>query len=325
MNNNNKNTVHLIIATTTTILAVLWIAWAGRDPNQSCNPTIGIIQTISHPALDQVREGYTTHLKQKLGSSINFIYQNADGSAANAYSIAKSYHANSSIKGILAIGTPAAQAIAGIEKIKPIYIAAVTDPSAAGLLKENKNVCGTTDKVDLGKEIEVIKYILPHAHTVAIVYNPAEANSVAMVQALLVELTKAHMEPIKIGVHSDAEITYAISNAAQRADLIIAPTDNLIVAAMPQVVAIALKYNKPVIATDNPSVTRGALASRGIDYTDAGIQTAVITLDIINGKTPQEVGIQNPHTHQLIVNRSTLQTLHLTIPDALKENVTLIG
>ncbi len=283
--------------------------------------TIGIIQTVSHPALDDVREGYIEHLKKNLGSKVEFVYQNAEGSISSAHSIAKSYHNNSRIKGILAIGTPVAQAMANIEKIKPIYIAAITDPQEAGLLTNNKNVCGTNDMIDVGEEISIIKKIVPQAKTVAILYNPAEVNSVVMVKTIEKELKKVDLISIKMGVNSDSEVAMATTIATRKADVIITPTDNLIVAAMPQVAAIALKHKTPLFATDNPSVKRGALASRGVNYIRAGRQTAAITMQVLQGKSPKDLPIQQPRDNELVVNENTLKQLGLMLPAKLADNV----
>src|SRR5262245_6282467 len=106
---------------------------------------IGILQTASHPALDRARIGFKEQILKNIPSA-QFIEQNGEGIASAAQSIAAAFHANDAVVAIFAIGTPAAQAIARVEKQKPIIFAAVTDPKAAGLL--NHNVSGTSDRID---------------------------------------------------------------------------------------------------------------------------------------------------------------------------------
>ena len=74
------------------------------------------MQTASHPALDAAREGFMHTMQNKLHSDISFIVQNAEGSIAHAHAIAQRFQSNKKIDGFFAIATPAAQALAAVEK-----------------------------------------------------------------------------------------------------------------------------------------------------------------------------------------------------------------
>ena len=82
---------------------------------------------------------------------------------------------------ILAIATPAAQAVAGATSDIPVVITAVTDPAASGLVESNDapggNVTGSSDLTPVADQIELLTKLLPEAKNVGILYCTAEANS----------------------------------------------------------------------------------------------------------------------------------------------------
>ena len=112
---------------------------------------IGIIQLMDHPALNAAHEGFVAALEEKGykdGENIAIVYQNGQGDTNNLSTIADKF-VGDKVDLVLAIATPAAQAIAGKTKDIPIIATAVTDFAEAGLVesndKPNTNVSGTND------------------------------------------------------------------------------------------------------------------------------------------------------------------------------------
>ena len=94
---------------------------------------------------------------------------------------------------IVAIATPAAQAVVASTKSVPVVYSGVTDPVAAQLVKgwaSGTNVTGVSDKLPLDRQVALIKRVVPNAKTVGMVYNPGEANSVVVVKELKEILAK---------------------------------------------------------------------------------------------------------------------------------------
>lgn len=293
------------------------------QPKPSNITTIGIVQTISHPALDRARIGFINYIKEKLGeNNVAFITQNGEGSIPQMHTITKNMKGK--VDAYYAIATPAAQIVAHIEKTKPIAISAVSDPKAAGLIHPTTNVCGSTDAINIQEQITLIRQLVPNAKRVAILYNPGEINSVVTVKKMEIELKKQQMEIIKIGINNESEIVSALSLATRKADVLLTPADNLIVSAMVMVASLALKAKKPLIVSDNPSTERGALASPGVDYYDCGKLAGEALYEvIIKKKKPYQVPIKHPET-KIMINQTTLQKLGLTIPQEIKNKVKLV-
>ena len=100
---------------------------------------IGVIQQAEHPALDSAYEGFLDALKEagyEDGVNMELDYNNAQGDTSNCETIATKL-VNDQSDLILAIATPAAQAVAGKTTEIPILATAVTDFEVAGLVDSN--------------------------------------------------------------------------------------------------------------------------------------------------------------------------------------------
>ncbi|WP_313294074.1 ABC transporter substrate binding protein, partial [Faecalispora jeddahensis] len=114
--------------------------------------TVGVAQLVTHPSLDASLKGFQQALTDAgyvEGQNVIYDVQNAQGEQANCVTIANTL-ANKKPDLILAIGTPAAQAVAKVITDTPILITAITDPADAKLVASNEkpggNVSGTSDK-----------------------------------------------------------------------------------------------------------------------------------------------------------------------------------
>ncbi|MGE0009398.1 MAG: ABC transporter substrate-binding protein [Candidatus Babeliales bacterium] len=308
----------LSIATILTLIAGAVVLTRYQQPAATNMLTIGILQTASHPALDATRQGFTDTLEKELHGNIQFIIRNAEGSVPAAHTLARSLKAHN-IDGIYAIATQAAQAIANMEQEKPIFIAAVTDPQAAGIC--NQNVCGCTDKISIEATINLLQELVPHAQRVAIIANSGEVNSQVQVNHMQ-ELLKSHgLTPIVFGLTSEADVAPATTSASLKADVLLVPNDNIIGSSIQLVAAIALKHNKAVIACANTFVEQGALAARGVDYYKTGAQAAHQALKVlVNGVSPREISLADPDEGIVTINTKIADALRIIIPDVLLKN-----
>lgn len=275
---------------------------------------IGIIQTASHPALDAARQGFVDEIKKTMGNSVTIIVNNAQGSIANSHMIATRYAKDPAIKLIYAIATPAAQAMAAIEKNKPIVIAAVTDPSIVG---SQHNVGGVTDIVDMTKQIEMMMLLTPSIKTVGILYSTGEPNSLKQLALMKEHLAKRTITIVEVGITHESDLPLAAATACRKADALLCPTDNTIASGMHIIAKIARDYNKPLYACHNQAVEQGALAARGVDYTLCGAQAGAIAHACITAKNTDAIPLINADSHTTIINITTLRHLGLTIPESL--------
>lgn len=318
-----KKTVFVVLIITALIVGVFIVKRLKRSTTPA-RYTIGILQTASHPALDASREGFMQELQRTLNGSVAFVIQNAQGSVAQAHTIAQQFHANSAFSAFFTIATPATQAMGALEKKRPIFMCAVTDPAALGLMHATTNMCGTNDMIDVEAEIEMAKRLVPHAKTAALLYTSGETNSVILAERMRRELQLQNILPVDFAMSNESDIQAMVELACRKTDVIITPNDNTISSAITLVAGLALKYKKPLIVSDNMLVKHGALAARGVDYKASGVQTARIAYHVlVEGKKPYELPIETAQSEQIFINQQTLTTLGLTLPKAFGDRVTL--
>lgn len=297
-----------------------------QSPEQEAKYTIGILQTASHPALDATREGFVQELKSLMGDEIGFIEQNAQGSIANVHAIAHQFHVKKQYAGFFAIATPAAQSLATIEKERPIFIAAVSDPDSLGLVHPNTNVSGTKDMIDVKAGIDLLVQLAPHAKKIGLLYSSGETNSTVLVQKMREELETRGLNVIEFAVSNEADMQAMVESACVKVDALLAPTDNMIGSAASAIAAIALKHKKPFIVSDNMLVKEGPLAAHGVDYKAGGKRAAQIAYQVmVGGKKPYELPIEPIQDGSIFINQKTLDTLGLSIPEPLKERAVIVS
>lgn len=260
---------------------------------------IGITQIIEHPSLDAARKGLEKALQKNLGKKVKIEYQSAQGDFGTAQLIAKSY-VNSKKDVIVAISTPSAQAALNATKQIPIVYTAVTDPKIAGL--SGKNITGTTDMSPLEEQLNLLKNLLPKAKKVGFLYNPSEQNSVSLLKQFTILAKERQLQVIEKGVNTVNDMNLALNSLLGQVDVLYISTDNLVTSSESLLIQQANRKNVPVIASVESSVKKGALATVSIDYEKLGYQTGERILEILKGKSPNQIQVEGLRETTLVIN-----------------------
>lgn len=278
---------------------------------------VGILQTASHPALDQVREGFIKALEREVPGVV-FRTQNAEGSQAQARAAAKSFHGKPNMKLVFTIGTLATQATLKADASKPLVYAAVSDPKLLGA--HGANVVGVSDQIDMAKQVELIKTLLPAARKVGIIMNPSEPNSTAQADLANSLLDAAKIEHAVHAVYSASDVSIAVRQALRNNDVLLAPTDNTVAANMVLIGRMALQEKKPLLMSHTP-IEHGALWAMGVDYNAHGEDAALLAVHILGGRgaalSGRKTGDSKP---SLIISKSVAGALGLELSPATAHN-----
>lgn len=279
---------------------------------------IGVLQLVQHAALDAANEGFFAALDDA-GIKYEADQQNAAGEQSNCQTIAEKL-VNDSSDLILAIATPAAQAVAGVTSEIPVILTAVTDPAESGLVADNQapggNVTGTSDLTPVNEQIDLLQKLVPDVKKVGLLYCSAESNSEIQAQMAREALDAAGIEYADYTVSSSNEIQTVVESMIGKVDAIYAPTDNMIAAGMATVAMVAGDNKIPVICGESGMVDAGGLATYGIDYFQLGYLAGEQAIDIlVNGKSPAEipVGYLEAERCELMINEETAQTLGIDV------------
>ena len=275
---------------------------------------IGVIQLVEHAALDASNKGFVDAL-DAAGLSYEIDQQNAQGDQSACQTIAEKL-VNDGNDLILAIATPAAQAVAGATSDIPILVTAVTDPAESGLVESNEvpggNVSGTSDLTPVKEQMDLLLKLLPEAKKVGILYCSAESNSVLQANMAEEACKNVGLESEVFTVSSSNEIQQVVESMVGKVDAIYCPTDNTIAAGMATVSMVATDNGIPTICGEEGMVEAGGLATYGIDYYQLGYMAGEQAVDIlVNGAdiSKMPIGYLSADKCALSTNQETADAL----------------
>ena len=286
-------------------------AGAGEADASGETYQIGVLQLVQHDALDAANKGFFAALDE---AGINY-----EADQQNCMTIAEKL-VNDGSDLILAIATPAAQAVAGVTEEIPVLLTAVTDPAESGLVNDNEkpgvNVSGTSDLTPVKEQIDLLRQLLPDAEKVGLLYCSAESNSQLQIAMAEEACKEAGLSCEEYTVPSSNEIQSVVESMVGKVDVIYAPTDNVIAAGMSTVAMIATDNQIPVICGEAGMVNAGGLATYGIDYYQLGYMTGEQAIEILTkGADVAEmpIGYLPAERCALTVNKTTADALGIDI------------
>ncbi len=293
---------------------------------------ISVNQFVEHPSLDAVLRGFQDYLKEN-NIEVDYSIHIAQANMGTASQIAKQMLGENADL-LLAITTPSsqacAQALARAPKNlkKPFLFSAVTNPIAAGLVKDlNKpenGITGVSDLLPIKAHIEMVLKYIPTAKKIGVLYNAGEANSKATVADLKKLEKELGFTVIEATASKTADVYQAAKSLVGRADLIFIPTDNTIISALESVLKVGQQNKLPVFSADVESVKRGTVAAMGFDYYKHGTQTGVIAARILAGEKTENIPVEFQHDLQLHLNKGAAAKMGVTPPEELLKAATNI-
>lgn len=285
---------------------------------------IGIVNYVSHPALDAVQDGFVDGLAEagyNDGEKVTLDIQNAQADQATLTAIANQF-AQQGKDLVLAIATPSGQAVAQVITDKPILFGAVTDPVAAELVADwdapGGNITGASDLNPVADQLELLLEIAPDVKTVGIVYSSGEINAEVQVEAAEEAAAELGLTIEKSAVSNSAEVQQAAQSLD--VDAFYVPTDNNVVAGIEALIQVAEQKKLPVIASDEGSVERGAVASLTVNYEQQGRDLAAMAIDIIeNNADTATMPVNLQKTFDLTVNPAAAERMGVSIPASVAD------
>jgi len=267
---------------------------------------IGVLQLTEHPALDASNKGFVEALDEA-GITYNIDQQNAQNDQSACQTIAHKL-VNDGNDLILAIATPAAQAVAGATDEIPIVGTAITDYAASGLVADNDapggNVTGSSDLTPVADQFDLLVKLLPQAKTVGVLYCTAESNSDVQVKLADQAAANHGLKLVRYSVSSSNEIQQVVESMVGKVDVVYTPTDNTIAAGMTTVTMITNDNKLPTICGEEGMVDNGGLATYGINYEELGKLAGQMAVKILKGESkPADMAIEH-----LDASKCTLKT-----------------
>ena len=291
--------------------------------------TIGIGQFAPHGSLDNCVEGFKLGMAEAgyvEGKNVTYDFQNAQADMANTNQIAQSMVANK-VDLICGVATPMAQACYNAANGSiPVIYTAVTDPVAAQLANEDGtsvgNTTGTSDKLAVEAQLEMIRKFMPDAKKIGILYTTSEANSISAIAEYKELAPNYDFEIVDSGISQTSDIPLAAADLASKVDCISNLTDNTVVSALATVLDAANKAKIPVFGSEIEQVKAGCVATEGLDYVALGKQTGAMAARVLKGEKAEDIPFETITEYSLYINSTALESLGLTCPEDLRASAT---
>ena len=291
----------------------------GEDTNKTQNKEVkvGVLQLLSHPALDQIYKGLEDGLAKegyKVGENLKIDLQNAQGDQSNLASMGqKLVTDNNDI--LVGITTPATLSLSNATKDKPIIMAGITYPVEAGLIKsEDKpgnNITGVSDRTPIKQQLEIMKKVLPKMKKVGILYTASEDNSVKQAQEAEKLAKELGLEVKVSSIANTNDIQQVTESLASETDAIFVPIDNTIASAMSTVVKVTM-------------VADGGVLGIGVDQYQIGVETAKVVAKVLKGEDTKNMPIVLANEGVIYLNEAKAKQLGIEIPNEVKEKAKVV-
>ena len=282
---------------------------------------VGSTQIVAHPALDSAREGFKDAFKES-GLKVTFDEKNANGEIATANMIANNF-VTEKVDLIYAIATSTAQSAAQATNKLPVVFSAITDPEAAGLIKEN--VTGISDRVNVKQQLELLLKLDSKIKKVGVIYNSSEQNSKVQVDDLKKAASELGITIVEKSVTQVSEIPQASETLVKSSDALYLPTDNLVASVINLITEKAISAKKIAFGAESAHVKGGALITQGIDYYEMGKEAGKIAVEILkNGKKPSEISFKKMNLNDIVINNKTLAAIGISLPEDIKSKAKTI-
>lgn len=280
---------------------------------------IGISQYGEHPSLDNCREGFLQGLADAglaEGEDFTVIYQNAGFDDNITIQIGQSFSAEN-VDLMCAIATPSATACfaAAEDKDIPVIFTAISDPVKAHL--DKGNVTGTSDKLPVEAQLDLIRKIQPEAKTIGILYTTSEPNSVSAIEEYEAKAADYGFEIAALGVTAQSEVTQAADTLiSQGVDCFSNLTDNNVVGVLASVLEKTNEAGIPVYGSEVEQVKNGCVAAAGIDYIKLGRQTGIMAAKILRGEAScEDIPFETISEYGVYINKAACDELGMIVPN----------
>jgi len=272
----------------------------------------------SRETLSDTEKGYIEALKERGyidGENIRITRYNAENDMPTANTIAKEI-VTRNYDIVLTASTPALQVMANANKEGQLIhvFGAVTDPFASGVGLSRGNppiqpphLTGAGTFQPVKKLLIIAKQMNPGLKRLGVVWCRSETCSEACVKIARPVCDSLGIKLIEATVdNTTAVLEAAQSIVARGVDAIWVGGDNVVEMSIAMVIKAADAGGIPVFTNNVDHVKIGSFFSLGANYVDVGKTIGNIAADILEGKKPSDIPVENVVPEKLEVNQALI-------------------
>src|SRR3989442_5103733 len=196
--------------------------------------------------------------------------------------------------------------------------APIWDGFVTSLARPGGNITGMfLDLAELsGKQLQILKEIMPKLSRVAILGDPAVNASQLRELRVVARSLAVQTQALEMKSSKDLESAFEAANKGHATALIVL-SNPLTLASRTQIGGMATKRRLPTMYLYRAHVDAGGLISYGPDLPDMFRRCGEYVGRILGGAKPAELPVERPVRFDLVGNVKTAKTLGLTIPPSV--------
>jgi ABC-type uncharacterized transport system substrate-binding protein len=215
-------------------------------------------------------------------------------------------------------------ALAARDATRAIPIVAATFSERSGLIaslaRPGGNVTGLTLFAPelVGKQLELLKEIIPRISRVAMLWNPANRSIQPTVDQARGAARKLGLQLQVLEARRPEDIESAFTAMRrERAGALLLISDAMFILERTRIEDLAAKAHLPVMYTLREHMVAGGLAFYGPSMADNFRRAATYVDKVLKGAKPGDLPVEQPTKFELAINLKTAEALGLTIPPSV--------
>jgi putative ABC transport system substrate-binding protein len=291
-------------------------------------PRIGFLTAVPLSVMSARTEAFLQGLRDLgyvEGKTILIDWRSAEGQLDRLPSLAAEL-VRLMVDVIVTAGPSATRPVKAATVTIPIVFTNDNDPVANGfvasLARPGGNITGlsTLSTETYGKQLELLKEILPRLSRVAVLGDSVEPGHVQALRETerAARILRVQLQYLDVGGPNGIVTAFRAARLGG-ADAVLTLTSAVLFSHREQVVDLAAKSRLPAMYfLTSPGFTAGGgLMSYGASITDMDRRAATFVHKILKGAKPADLPIEQPTKFEFVINLKTAKSLGLTIPPAV--------
>jgi len=285
------------------------------------NFKIGLVYFAPEEGADNCMKGLFDGLKDRgieRGKNLEVLSAHAQGEISNIPLLIQNYESQH-LNAIITLTTPCLAAACSMAKKTPVVFTYVYDPIAAGAgtsrTEHLHNITGVGSFPPVADTVDLIQKLVPGIKAVGTVYNSSEANSVKVISVARDAFRQKAIKLEEVTATSTSEVFQSAQVVSYRGVQALWVTgDNTALQGFDGIVKAARDAKLPLIINDPEFTSRGAVASVGLGWYEAGHAGGVLAARVLRGENPQNLPFEEVALKKLVLNQEAAKRLGLVFP-----------
>jgi putative tryptophan/tyrosine transport system substrate-binding protein len=282
---------------------------------------IAIFTPATHPALEEIEQGFKETLEQLHPSLYAYTIFNANGNRTLLRGQAEEI-VMVDYDVVFTIGAHCSQTVAQLiakrgKTTAHIFGAVDSLEFAQALMRENSSSTGVYVALDYQQAMDAFYTAKPSIKNLLLVYDPTHGTGLEKYKTIIENHIKKYGIRLRsVEVYQTNEIQQKVEGLLPSVDAVLVLVDNTVVAGIDSLIALCNRYGVTLMASDLASGTKGAVLAYGITEYASGSNAANVAYSLlIEGKKPSQIPLHAVTDFKLAVNQETMKLQNLTLKE----------